>query len=108
MVEIQLSDVADQEFQLYLEGKIVIMRVRWHDVPQRWHMDLVVEGEVKLLGRPIVVGSDLVDAFDFGIGRIFAWPATAGAEPTRYAFAERSVRLYQASEAEVIAAGIAA
>lgn len=107
MIEIRLTDSPDQEFSLSLEGKAVTMRVRWNGTANHWHMDLNVEGVTVLNGKRIVLESDLVEPYRFGIGRIFAVAATDGAEPTRDAFADRSVRLYQANDADLVEAEVA-
>lgn len=107
MIEIALSDAPDQEFALILEGESVIMRLRWNPTVERWHMDLRIATEVVMVGRRVVPGVDLIEPFDFGIGRIFAWPINEGATVNYDDMVSGATRLFQANDADLIAAGAA-
>ena len=100
MIEFKITDDADQLFSAILDGQRVTMRLRYNKFLDRWSLDLSIDDLPVLLGRRIVMGTDLLGAFDFGVGAVFAAPVVAGSVPDRRGLPDGLVRLYQASEDE--------
>ena len=97
-------DYADQQFGAIISNRRVTIRLRYNPSNDRWSFDLSIDDLPVLQGRKIVTGVDLLKPFDFGLGMIFAWTVTPGAEPNRAALPAGTVKLYQASQDEVDAA----
>lgn len=103
MIQFEIADHADQKFATTLNGRRVSIRLRFNPSIKRWAVDLSIDGEAVLHGRRIVTGVDLLAAYSFGIGAVFA--LAEGAEvPGRTELPEGRVRLYHATDAEVDAA----
>lgn len=109
MVEIRIIDAADQLFAAILDGQRVTMRLRYNVTTERWSFDLALDERWVLMGRRIVLGADLLEAFSFGIGAIFAAdPSGQGREPGRHELHKGLVRLYHMTEVEAAAERAAA
>lgn len=104
MIAFKIIDAADQQFGATLNNQRVTIRMRWNLTSGRWSFDLSIDDVPVLTGRRIVTGIDLLSAFDFGIGAIFALPAVANAEPGRDDLPAGNVRLYHATQDEIDAA----
>src|SRR5690242_12462137 len=76
MIEFKIIDAADQQFGAILNLRRVTLRLRYNPTADRWAFNLAIDDEPVLHGRRIVFGTDLLAAYDFGIGAIFAYPAT--------------------------------
>jgi hypothetical protein len=70
----------------------------------RWSFDLSLDDLPVLHGRRVVIGADLLAAFNLGIGVIFAAPIKQGSVPDRSALPAGEVRIFQASQDEIDAA----
>jgi hypothetical protein len=103
MIEFEIADHADQKFATTLNGRRVSIRLRYNPTTERWSFDLSIDGEAVLHGRRIVTGVDMLAAFDFGIGVIFAL-AEGNSVPGRTQLPEGRVKLYHATDDEVDAA----
>ena len=79
------------------------MRLRFNPSVERWTFDFSIDGNAVLHGRRIVTGIDLLAAFDFGIGAIFAVP-TGNASPGRTQLPDGRVKLFHATQEEIDAA----
>jgi hypothetical protein len=102
MREFVISDAPDQEFTTILNGQRCGLRFRYSPTTDRWNFDLRIADELVLIGRRVVTGVDLVGAFDFGIGGIFAGDFEGkGAAPGRTEIPERRIRIYQIDPAEI-------
>ncbi len=101
MNRFSIIDSADQQFGTIIDGRRVTLRLRYNQSNDRWSFDLSIDDLPVLHGRKIVTGVDLLAAFDFGLGVIFAAAVTEGAVPDRNALVNGTVRLFNASQAEV-------
>lgn len=102
MREIVLTDAPDQEFSTILAGQRCRLRFRYSPTTERFSFDLDIGDRPALRGRRVVLGVDLLAPFALGIGRIFAAEFEGrGALPTKAAIAERRVRIYHVTEAEI-------
>lgn len=102
MIEFPIIDEADQEFSTILENRRVSVRLRYNAASDRWSFNLSIDDLPVLHGRRIVTGVDLILPFDFGIGILFALPATGdSAQPTRTDLPNGIVRFYSTTEAEL-------
>lgn len=101
MIEFSIIDEADQRFATILNQRRVTIRLRYNVSIDRWAMDLSIDDQPVLHGRRIVTGVDLLAAFDFGIGVIFAFATTAGGEPDRDGLPAGLVQLFHTTEAEI-------
>lgn len=104
MREFIIEDHPDQQFSLILERRRVTMRLVYNQVTERWSFDLSIDDLPILHGRRIVTGTDLLKAFDLGIGVIFAAPVIDGAVPDRVQLTNGSVKIYQTTEDEIASA----
>lgn len=104
MIEFPVLDEADQQFGAILGDRRVTIRLRYNGTTDRWSFDLSIDDLPVLRGRRIVLGADLLDAFDFGIGAIFAYPAVEGAIPDRAGLPAGRVKLYHATDEDIAAA----
>lgn len=104
MKELPVIDAADQIFSTVLNNRRVTIRLRYAPSTDRWSMDLAVDDEPLLYGRKIVLGTDILAAYDFGIGSIIALKANGGyAEPNRENLPSGVVRLYHYDESDLAA-----
>lgn len=101
MIEFSVIDEADQKFATTLSGRRVTIRLRYNRTPDRWMMDLSVDDLPVLHGRRIVSGVDLLAAFDFGIGVIFAYPTNPGDVPDRAGLPAGSVKIFHTTQEEI-------
>lgn len=100
MIELSVTDQADQQFSAALGGRRVTLRLRFNHTTARWNLDLAIDDEPILHGRRVVTGRNLLAAFDFGIGVIFSAPVVDGAVPDRLDLPAGNVRLYHCDDAE--------
>lgn len=104
MIEITVIDAPDQIFSLVLAERRVTMRLRYNVLTERWSFDLALDEEWVIMGRRIVTGVDLLAAFSFGLGSLFAAdPSGQGREPGRDELPKGLVRLYHGTEDEFAA-----
>lgn len=101
MIEFPIVDTADQQFGVVLNDRRVTIRIRYNPTTDRWSFNLSIDDQPVLYGRRIVLGVDLLKAFDFDIGVIFALPTVDGNLPDRAGLPAGLVRIYSASDAEV-------
>jgi hypothetical protein len=104
MITFKIIDAADQQFGTIINNQRVTIRLRWNLTSGRWSFDLSIDDLPVLTGRRVVSGIDLLSAFNFGIGAIFALPAVPTALPGREELPSGDVRLYHATQAEIDAA----
>ena len=100
MKQFTIIDAPDQQFSTILNNRRVTIRLRYNPTSEHWTLDLSIDDLPVLQGQKIVVGIDLLSAYNFGVGMIFAVATTAGAEPDRDALPLGLVRLYHATDAE--------
>lgn len=103
MKQFVIKSHADQEFSTIINGRRVTLRLWYSRITDRWSLDLSLDGDPVLQGRRVVTGVDMLEAFDFGIGVMFA-VSERGDEPGRDQLPEGLVKFYHASESEVNAA----
>lgn len=103
MIEFNLSDDTDQKFSTTLNGQRVSIRIRYNPTNDRWSFDLSLDGNAVLHGRKIIPGTDLLKAYNFGIGAMFAF-SDKGSIPNRDNLPLGLVKLYHTTEDEINAA----
>lgn len=104
MIVFPIVDDPDQKFSTVVDGRRVSLRLRYNARTDRWSFDLAIDDAYVLHGRRIVTGVDLLAAFNFGIGMVFAL-GTKGAEfVDRTSLVDGRVEFYHASRAEYDAA----
>jgi hypothetical protein len=104
LVSFRITDSPDQQFSATLGGKRVVMRIRYNPSINRWSLNLGIDKDMVLHGRRIVTGCDLLDAFDFGIGVLFAGTDKPGGEdlpPGREELVGGTVKLFHALQEDV-------
>lgn len=104
MKQFTVIDAADQQFGTILNNRRVTIRLRYNVTTERWSIDLAIDDQPVLHGQRIVLGVNLIGAYDLGIGAIFAVANMPGAIPDRNSLPNGLVRLYWASDAELEAA----
>lgn len=90
--ELPILSIPSQEFSTVLNGydcKFKVQYNRWND---RWSFDLTINDELKLSGRRIVTGVDLIGLFNFDIGELWAFKMNEEAEPDRTQLPDGLVR----------------
>lgn len=100
MIEFQIADHANQRFATVLNGKRVTLNLWYAVFNDRWSIDVSIDAEPVLTGRKIVPGVDLLEAFDLGIGVIFAW-SEQGKDPGRDELPQGLVKLYHTTREEI-------
>lgn len=100
MIEFTIIDESDQQFSAVLNGQRVTIRMWYATFNDRWSIDISVDGEPKLHGRKVVAGSDLLEAFDLGIGVVFAH-SEQPLEPGRDELPDGIVKIYHATKEEI-------
>lgn len=98
-----IIDASDQQFGTVINNRRVTIRLRYNVTTDRWSFDLSIDDLPVLHGRRVVTGVDLLAAYDFGLGMIFAYSAT-GEQPDRDALPAGTVQLFQANQSELEAA----
>ncbi len=104
MRQIEIKDHAKQELSVVIDSRRVTFLVWYSSVTNRWSFDLSLDGEPILTGRRIVVGVDMLAAFNLGIGAIFALTDASLTDPNRDALPEGSVKIFHATQDEIDAA----
>jgi len=102
MIELKILDVPKQTFSLMLNERSVRFDVLYNTISDRWTIDLWIDDELKLSGRKIVTGCDLVYAFNLGIGQIIAIdPSAKDLMPDRDNLPSGAVVLLQSTRTEM-------
>lgn len=100
MIEFKITDEADQQFSTVVNNQRVTIRLWYAVFNDRWSADISIDGEPVLHGRKIVAGSDMLAAFNFDIGVIFAH-SEKNADPGRDQLPDGLVTIYHASQEEI-------
>lgn len=100
MIEFTVKSHANQEFSTVMNNRRVTIRLWYSKVSDRWSMDISIDGEPVLTGVRVSPGVDMLEAFDFKIGAIFAI-SEKGDAADRDALPEGRVKLYHASKDEI-------
>lgn len=95
-----IADYPDQQFGLVLNNRRVTMRLRYNPTSEHWSFDLSIDDVPVLHGRKIVVGINLLEPFDFGLGAIFAIRFNDSEESNRTALPAGNIRMYYATTEE--------
>jgi len=72
IVELPIISIASQQFTTVLSNRLCAFTVNYNTTNNRWSFDLAIENETVVQGRRIVLGADLIEPFNFGIGRLYA------------------------------------
>lgn len=102
MIVFSITDAPDQKFATVLNGRRASVRLRYNPSTDRWSFDLSIDGRAVLHGRRIVPGTDLLAAYNFGIGIIFGI-GDYDAAPNRQNLPNGSFQLYHTTDAELAA-----
>lgn len=95
MKRIFVTNDADQQFAIVLDGSRITMRIRHNVRLNRWAFDLARDDQWVLRARRIVPGIDLLEGSGItGLGSIFAHTAKEGSKPDRTGLPNGAVRLY--------------
>lgn len=100
MIEFKITDEADQRFSTVVNNQRVTIRVWYATFNDRWSIDISIDGDPVLHGRKVVLNSDMLAAFDFQIGVMFAH-SDQHFDPGRVQLPDGLVRLYHASQEEI-------
>lgn len=101
---INLTDAPDQVFSLVVGLRRITVRVYWHSVPGQWLMDLSIDDEPLVQGRPLRLNRLTLRPFKLGIGDFLLTDASTGSLPNRETLARGDVRMVWVSEEEINAA----
>jgi len=100
MIKFKFVDHADQKFSTIINNRRVTFRFTFNHYSKFWSFDLALDGDYILHGRRVVVNTNLISEFDFGIGVLFAHSAT-NVHPGRNELISGLVRFYQAEQSEI-------
>lgn len=100
MIEFKIIDEPDQQFATVMNNQRVTIRLWYAVFNDRWSADISIDGEPVLHGRKIVEGVDLLAAFNFGIGVIFAH-SEHDEKPGRDELPNGLVTVYHATQEEI-------
>lgn len=101
MIQFEIINAPDQQWAAILNQRRVTLRLRYNGTTDRWSLDLSIDDLPVLHGRRIVSEIDLLAAYNFGIGVLFAYPITPGSVPDRASLPAGLVRLFHTTEAEI-------
>jgi hypothetical protein len=104
MQQFQILDQADQQFGSIINNRRITLRLRYNVTIDRWSFDLSVDDKPVIHGRRIVTGIDLLKPFNLGLGMIFALSHDVTAVPDRKSLPLSIVKLFHASEEELLEA----
>lgn len=103
MTVIPLTSSPAQRFAIALEGQTVTMFLRYQSLIDAWVLAIEREGVMIASGLRLVMGTDLLRAFNFGLGGIFLFAAEEpGVHPGRDDL-ETRVQMIHVTEAEIAA-----
>ena len=95
MIEIPLTQAPSQRFTIILEGDTVTFLIQWESLRQGWVMSLEREQVTILSGQRLVMGTDLLRAYNLGIGGlVMSAVEQPGVPPGRNDFGERVTMLH--------------
>lgn len=100
MIVFSISDDSDQQFSTVINNQRVTIRLWYSGFNDRWSADISIDGAPVLHGRRIVTGSNLLAAYDFELGVLFAH-SNKNYEPGRDQLPEGLVKIYHATQEEV-------
>jgi hypothetical protein len=94
LYEITVIDAPWQRLDTYLSDTAVALELQWNETANRWSMSLEIEGVMRLQGRRLVPGVDLIAPYNLGIGSLYLvdWDAKGGS-PGRDALPAGQFRL---------------
>lgn len=101
MIRFSIIDAADQQWGAILNNRRVTMRLWWNQIANSWSFDLAEDDLPLLTGRRVVLGADMLAAFNLDLGQIWALDFKTGAYPGRTELPAGDVRLYHVSDEEV-------
>jgi hypothetical protein len=80
LYEIPIINAPWQRLETYLGDTAVSLELLWNTFSERWSLSLFIQGEVKLQGKRLVTGVDLIAPYNLRIGRLFLvdWEALGG------------------------------
>lgn len=104
MIEFKFTTDPDQKFSMILNDRRCSFRFRYNVTTDRWSFDLSIDDAPVLQGRRVVTGVDLLAAYDFNLGIIFALETINGAVPGRDELPNGTVKLYHVMADEIDAA----
>jgi hypothetical protein len=102
MFEIPVSADAAQQFITQLGDAKYVFDLQWNDRSQQFSLTLSNDdtGQVYFEGHPVVLGTDILEPYNYGIGSMLAVDTSnTGREATLTDFGDR-VKLYWFSEEE--------
>lgn len=104
MIVFKFTTDPDQKFAMVLNNRRVSFRFRYNVYTDRWSFDLSIDDLPVLTGRRVTLGSDMLGAFTFDIGVLFAVAVVPGAVADRVQLPNGSVRMFHLTQAEIDAA----
>jgi hypothetical protein len=92
--ELPVIEAPSQSFSTTLAGKRVAIDLDWNETSGRWYFALSVDDVLKVAGRRIIMGVDLLAPFQLRMGALIAvdWEGR-GASPGRQELPSGRVRL---------------
>lgn len=100
MQEFPILNEADQLFGAILNNRRTTLRLRYNPTSERWALDVSIDDEPVLHGFRMTLGVDLLQSFDFGIGKLFLIGMVDNVKPDRSALPNGMVRLYHITDEE--------
>lgn len=104
MEVINLTSVSDQTFSLVLGLRRLTVRVCWFPVPGQWLMDLSIDDEPIVYGRPVRLNTLILRPFNLNVGDFFFTDLRPGSAAGLDEVARGDVGLIWISEEEIDAA----
>ena len=103
MQEFTFIDASNQQFSAILNNRRCTLRFRWNPTARRWFFDLAIDDDWVLMGRRLVLGTDLLGAYNFNLGSLFLVNANEKADnqPGYQELIQGTVILYHATPAEL-------
>ena len=102
MYEISVTNDAAQRFTTQLGEPKLIFDIQWNDRTQLFSLTLSDETtqQVYFQGVPLVLGVDLLEPYNYGLGSLFVMDTTNRSQEANLTNFGDSVKLYWASNEE--------
>jgi hypothetical protein len=68
---IPLTSYPSQFIEVELNGKRIFLRVYWQTQDKKWYMDLSDENGTLAAGVGMVLGADLIEQYNLGLGQLW-------------------------------------
>jgi len=95
--EFSVLDAPSQSADVTMNGRRINILLNYNALYDYWTLNLYEEGRPLVVGRKLVLGVDLIERYNLGIGKIICYHVTSKVvreEPNRVNLPNGDVKLY--------------